>query len=304
MTFRAVILSSAGLLAMTVAIAVSARDPLQAAPPVAGASDETLNAELVKTGLYLISGGNGNSLVRLSARGSILVDGQLPNTYRALMSQVRKISKLSDLPVRALILTGQHENHAGNAAQFEAAGVPVVAQENTWQRLTLGTAALNGSAGGRTPVPRVSYVRDYVLRIGGVEMQLFHFGNAYTSGDTVVYFPDLKVVAIGDLFTGGLPDPDYLAGGSLVGWGSVLARILELDFDVVVPGKGRTVTRGELEAFKAKIDTLVARARGLVQNGVSRDQLMTQLETADLGWRGNFTAGELDGFFAEVARMQ
>jgi hypothetical protein len=28
-----------------------------------------------------------------------------------------------------------------------------------------------------------------------------HFGNAYTDGDTVVYFPNLKVVSVGDLFT-------------------------------------------------------------------------------------------------------
>jgi hypothetical protein len=64
------------------------------------------------------------------------------------------------------------------------------------------------------------------------------------------------------------------------------------------------VTRSELEAFKAKIDTLVARARGLVQNGVPKDQLMTQLEIADPGWRGSFTGGELDGFYAELAQMQ
>jgi cyclase len=150
----------------------------------------------------------------------------------------------------------------------------------------------------------VSYAGDYVLQMGGVQMKLIHFGNAYTDEDTVVYFPDLKVVAIGDLFTFGLPEPDYLAGGSLVAWGPVIARILELDFDVVVPGKGRVVTRRELEAFEARINTMVARARELVKNGVSRDLLATQLETDDLGWHWNLTGSELDGFYAELARMQ
>lgn len=297
---RTILLSAAGLFAMTVASAQDQREATRSA----GVADETLSAELVKTGLYLIRSSSGNSLMRLSARGSILVDGQCPNTYRAQMSQVRKISKLSDLPVRALILTNHQDNHAGNAAQFEAAGVALIAQENIWQRLSLGAPALNGSASGPTTVPRVSYARDYVLRMGGAEMQLFHFGNAYTSEDTVVYFPDLKVVAVGDLFTLGLAEPDYPAGGSLVAWGPVIARILELDFDVVVPGKGQMVTRRELEAFGAKIDAVVARAHELVQGGVPKDQLMTQLEAADLGWRGNFTGGELDGFYAELAQMQ
>jgi len=63
-----------------------------------------------------------------------------------------------------------------------------------------------------------------------------------------------------------------------VGWGPVLAEILKLDFDVVVPGTGPTVTRADLEAFKAKVDTLVSRAAKLVKGGVSKDQLMAKTQ--------------------------
>jgi cyclase len=108
----------------------------------------------------------------------------------------------------------------------------------------------------------------------------FHFGNAYSSADTVVYFPNLKVVAVGSLFAS-MPSPDFSAGGSLVNWGPVLAQILKLDFDVVVPGTGPAVTRADLEAFKTKIDTLVSRASELVRNVVPKDQLMAQLKTED-----------------------
>ena len=131
-------------------------------------------------------------------------------------------------------------------------------------------------------------------------MQLFHFGNAHTNGDTVVYFPNLKVVAVGDLFAA-TPNPDFSAGGSLVGWGPVLAQILKLDFDVVVPGTGPPVTRADLEAFKTKIDTLVSRATGLVKKGVPKDQLMAQLKTDDLGWQLSFTGNQLDRFYSELS---
>jgi cyclase len=113
---------------------------------------------------------------------------------------------------------------------------------------------------------------------------LLHFGNAHTSRDTVVHFPNLKVVAVGDLFAP-TPDPDFSAGGSLVGWGPVLGQILKLDFDVVVPGTGPMVGRGDLEAFKAKIKMLVSRAANLVKKGMAKDQLMAQLTGDDLGWR-------------------
>jgi glyoxylase-like metal-dependent hydrolase (beta-lactamase superfamily II) len=125
----------------------------------------------------------------------------------------------------------------------------------------------------------------------------------HTNGDTVVYFPNLKAVAVGDLFAA-TPNPDFSAGGSLVGWGPVLAQILKLDFDVVVPGTGPMIPRADLEAFKTKIDTLVSRATALARKGVPKDQLMAQLKTDDLGWQFNFTGDRLDAFYAELIRAK
>ena len=134
--------------------------------------------------------------------------------------------------VKVLIVTNHHENHTGNDAQFVAAGIRTIAQENAARRFR--APATEGEKAS-TPTIEV-YDREYTLRQGGVEVQLRSFGRARTDGDTVVYFPDLKVVVVGDLFNGGMPEPDFSAGGSLVDWGPVLARVLELDFDVVVPG--------------------------------------------------------------------
>lgn len=75
----------------------------------------------------------------------------------------------------------------------------------------------------------------------------------------------LEGVAVGDLFTAGEPEPDFSAGGSLVNWGPVLSRILELDFDVVVSGTGPPATRADLETFKSRLDTLTSRATELGQ---------------------------------------
>jgi cyclase len=140
-----------------------------------------------------------------------------------------------------------------------------------------------------------------MLRLGGVEVQLSHFGNACTNGDTVVYFPYLKVVALGDLFTPDTPNPDFAGGGSLVDWGPVLAQILKLDFDVAVPSTGPMITRDDLVAFKTKIDILVSRARALVKNGVPKDQLLPQLNADDFGWQFRFTDDDLDRFYAELS---
>jgi cyclase len=254
-----------------------------------------LKAELVKTGLYLISGGGCNSLLRLSASGLIIVDGKLPGNYDALLEQAHKIS---DQPVRVLINTDYHEYHTGNNSRFLEDATQILAQENVKGSLT----AFN-TAGGKAGLPTRTYDQHLTLGLGGIEAQVLHFGNAHTNGDTVVYFPNLRVVAVGDLFALA-PDPDYSAGGSLVGWGPVLAEVLKLDFDVVVPGTGPTVARADLEALKTRIDTLVSRATLLVRNGVPKDKLMGQLKTDDLGWRLNFAGEHLDHFYAELSRSK
>lgn len=278
-----------------VAAAAGAEDIPKGGEPRLDASMEVSGAQLVKTGLYLIPDGGANSLLRFTANGLILVDGKLPGRYRALMSQVRKVSRLSDMSVRVLVVTDHHESKTGNNAQFLAAHVPVIAQDNVGRSL----ASYRPSV-GTIPPPTVSFDREYTIKLGGVEARLLHFGSAHTNGDTVVYFPNLKVVAVGDLFATGPPDPDFANGGSLVGWPQVLDHILQLDFDTVVPSTGPTVTRADLEAFKAKIETLVMRAKALAAKDVGKIDLLGQLKTDDLGWTFSFNREQLDRFYSEL----
>ncbi len=276
------------------AVASSAQTTQNDGPQANDAGNSVLTADLVRTGLFVISGAGGNSLLRLTANGLILVDGKRPCNYKALVTKARKLS-FSDQPIRALITTDYHIDHTGNNAEFLAAGTQIFAQENVKQNLIT-----NNLPDGRVAPPTITYDRDYTLRLGGIEARLLHFGHARTDGDTVVYFANLKVVAVGDLFAP-IPDPDFSAGGSLVGWGPVLGEVLKLDFDIAVPGAGPIVTKADVAAFKNKIDTLVSRATGLVDKGVPRDRLMSELKTDDLGWKFSFTKDQLDHFYSELS---
>ena len=254
-----------------------------------------LTPHTVKVGLYYFSGGGANSILRLSANGLILVDGKLAGNYDEL---TRKIRKISDQSIRVVIDTDHYEEHTGTNAKFLADGTQVVAQANVKKNL----AGYNPPDGNVTP-PAVTYDHEETLHYGQVPVQLLHFGNARTDGDTVVYFPDLKVVAVGDLYAS-TPEPDYSAGGSLVGWGPALAEILKLDFSAAVPGQGPQISKADLEAFKTKIDTVVSRATRLVKAGIPESQLISQLKTDDLGWKLNFSQEQIHGFYAELSRAR
>jgi cyclase len=296
--FKKILLVCVPRVIIFLALTGAVTDSLLAAEEKPGnvSQDVKLNIQPVKTGLFLITGGGANSLLRLSPNGEILVDGKRAENHAALMSQVRKISRITDMPIRVVIVTNHHEDRSGTNAKFLAAGAQILAQENVASRL-----AADRSSSDTVVLPTITYANDYMLRFGGVEVKLMHFGNAYTNNDTVVYFPNLKVVAVGDLFTPDTPNPDFSGGGSLVDWGPVLGQILELDFDVAVPSKGPMITRDDLIAFKTKVEILVSRARALVNKGVPKDQLVSQLSPEDFGWQFKFNPDDLDRFYAELS---
>ncbi len=83
------------------------------------------------------------------------------------------------------------------------------------------------------------------MKLRGADVRVLHFGRAHTGGDSVVYFPDVKVVATSDAVTTGTQGPlaDYAGGGSFAEWTPVLDAMLKLE-----------------------------------------DQLLMQLKTDDIGW--------------------
>jgi hypothetical protein len=74
---------------------------------------------------------------------------------------------------------------------------------------------------------------------------------------------------------------------------------LKLDFDAAIPGNGDVLTKADVQAYKTKFDTVIARARDLVRQGVPQDQLLAQLKTDDIGWTPRIP--KMDAFYAELS---
>jgi glyoxylase-like metal-dependent hydrolase (beta-lactamase superfamily II) len=223
-------------------------------PSAANADIPPLSTELVKPGLYRISGAGGATLLRLSPEGPIVVDAKRAGTYAALMAEIQRLAKRPDQPVRALILTGAGPEQAGNLARFVDAGVTVIVQRRALARL-VGDASASGTA---APKPFITYDADYVLRVGEVEVE--HVGRGRTGADSIVSFPDLRVIAVGDLFTAATPEPDCASGGSFAGWAAAIDHLLWSDFDIAVPSRGAPVGKPELMALKATLEALARRS--------------------------------------------
>ena len=211
----------------------------------AAAADSTLTTELVKPGLYRISGESGGTVLRVDARGLIVVDAQREAVSSALMDEVHRIAKTETLPVRALVVTAIGPEQTGNVVPFAAAGVPVIVQ---WHALPRLVADLRARGATAPPGAFVSYRNDYLLRDGDLEAEVEHVGSGRTGADSVVFFRELRAVAVGELFTHDAPQVDSASGGSFAGWASAISHLLWFDFDVAVPSRGAPVGKRELAA--------------------------------------------------------
>lgn len=270
---------------------------LAQAPGGRGGAPPPQTIQQVKPNLYMVVGAGGNSTFRVTPAGVILVDGKLPGdaNYNALMALIKGVT---DQPVKYLIVTHHHADHTGNNQKFLDAGVQIVAHENLNKNLVTYV---------QDPKPASASITypgaGYTVKLGGATAELHHFGRAHTSGDTVVYFPDLKTVCLSDTVTTGKTDPliDYAGGGSAADWTNVLAGVLKLDFDAAIPGNGDVLTKADVAAYKAKIDAMLADARALIAKGTPQDQLLAQLKT-DLGWSPRVP--KIDAFYAELGTSE
>jgi cyclase len=120
---------------------------------------------------------------------------------------------------------------------------------------------------------------------------MLYFGRGHTNGDTVIFFPDLRTVHAGDLVIDGMPVIDYDNGGSALEFVATLEKLMTLDFDTVIPGHGRVLTKDDVRAYIPKLKTMNDRMRELARRKVPDDQLAAQLKLDDIGWAHTVSTG-------------
>lgn len=244
--------------------------------PKAGATVEKIRE--LKPNLYMITGGGANTLVRVTPEGLILVDTKNPgdDNFNRVMEEIKSVSAL---PVKYVLNTHHHPDHVGTNQKFIEAGAQIVA---------LDALKANMASDARTKdipgLPTVTFAKDYELKFGGAVVQAHFYGRGHTGDDTMVYFPDAKVVMVSDQMSDATPIVDFANGGSAVEFTRSLDGVLKLDFEMAIPGRGEPKTRAEVQAFRDKFATVVTRASDAIKAGATKETLAMQVKTDDLGF--------------------
>lgn len=193
----------------------------------------------IRDNIYqILSAASGGILVLVSDDGVLFIDSKFANEYDQYMALLRTVT---DQPVRYVINTHMHGDHTGGNVPLEANGADIIATENARRRMA-ETQAMG--------LPMMTFEDHMRIWFAGEPLDLYWLGRGHTDGDLVVHMPEQNLVHTGDLFAGFDPSLrliDYNGGGSLMEWSGTLERVLELEFDTVIPGHREPTDRAKLE---------------------------------------------------------
>jgi cyclase len=232
----------------------------------------------------------GNVLIYLTPDGVVLVDCKFESMHDDILA---KVKSLTDKPIKYVILTHNHADHAGGAAKMAASGATVIISTDDLENLA--------RAPNQTWLPDLGYSGRAQLHLGGDIAELYEV-RGHTRGDTLVYFPAERVVESGDLFATVEELPyivDYSSGGNWTDLSGEIDELLKLDFDVVIPGHGPPVTRQDVVKVRNRVVAIRERFRALNREKKTQDEIGQTL-MKEFGWGKEPAPGNLPGMMQEL----
>jgi glyoxylase-like metal-dependent hydrolase (beta-lactamase superfamily II) len=197
------------------------------------------------------------------------------------------IRKVTDKPIRYVVDTHTHLDHAFGNCVFTKLGAVVIAHERDRAALeksadsALKSAAAFGVTeemlqGTTIAVPTVSFTERARVDLGGIAVELISAAPSHTPGSALVWVPSRSVLFTGDvLFTDFHP---YLADGDIAGWLKALDAVSALDAAAIVPGHGPLSTKKDVEDMKAYLATFDKKAREMAAAGAGADAIVAELK--------------------------
>ena len=240
------------------------------------------------SGVYMLMGRGGNLGLSVGEDGVFLIDDQYAPLTDKIVAAIREITSE---PVRFVFNTHWHGDHTGGNENMGGAGALIVAHENVRARLSIdqvlervGRPVSTTPAASEGSWPVVTFTEDVTFHLNGDDLHAFHVEAAHTDGDAIVHFRRANVVHMGDtFFQGSFPFIDTATGGSIDGIIAAAGRALAvMDVDTkVIPGHGRLSTREDLRTYRDAMKTLRDRVAGLMEEGLSLEDILARTPCAD-----------------------
>lgn len=211
-----------------------------------------------------------------SDEGVLLSDCGFIGSGKQLKSELEKISPL---PVKYVINTHWHHDHAGGNFTFYDNATIISSQQTREILATNYTSEFWQETYEAFPdyaLPEITFKDSIKLNFGCESIELKCFSIAHTRGDITVHFKEQNIIHVGDLlFTFGFPALDVEKGSTPERLVSALTFIFDFvdDETIIVPGHGPNFTKAELAEYIQMITETSNIVTNFYKKGMSMDEM-------------------------------
>ena len=227
----------------------------------------------IKENIMMLSGKGGNIGLLTGAQGILLIDDDYKDMTPALIKVLQPFGGVGKL--KYIINTHWHGDHTqGNLELGQHA--TIVAHDNVRARLLnaqeIKLFNMKSEPYPEIALPSVTYKTQMHLHMNNEDVELVHFSNGHTDGDSVVFFKNVNVIHTGDhFFNGFFPFVDVEHGGDVLGMAENITQLITMinDDTVIMPGHGPIGNKTDLIAFRDMLVGTAAEVQKMIDKGAT-----------------------------------
>ena len=256
------IVASVLLLTLT-AVPAAAQQPVSATTKVEGTDN-----------VYVFRYQFHQSMFVVTPDGVIATD-PISENRPAADAYLAEIRKVTQAPIRYVIYSHHHPDHAAGGKPFKDAGATFVAHKIAKDRL----AQMNRP----DIVPPDETVDDKrTITLGGTELELLYVGKNHSDNSLVMRLPKEKLIFAVDFIPVQTLNFRNMPDSYLPDWHESLKRVLAMEWDRIIPGHpgpgGRLGTKDDVRNHLGYMDELSAEVKKLADSGQCTESGMRELK--------------------------
>ncbi len=249
----------------------------------------------------------------------LVVDANFPSGAQVVLPKIRA---QTEKPIRFVVDTHHHGDHAYANQYWQEQGAVIVAHEGVLAEMKRVETGFFGTKPGswegvaqqrpdvaqsRLRPPGLLFSREMVFTDPHHRVELRHFGVAHTRGDGFAWLPEERILFTGDACVNG--PYNYMGDGHTGDWLTTLENARALKPKVVCPGHGRMGGPEVLDQQIAYLKSLRNEVKQLVDARKSAAEVKASVETLRATLReqpqighyvGNMFASQVEKVYVEM----
>lgn len=213
----------------------------------------------------------------------VVIDANFPKEAGDVIAAIKKTTSK---PIRYVLDTHHHGDHAYGNAVWAREGAKIVANVNCSRLLqTTGPKSWEDASKSRRDIADdtlkqvdMTFDDKFVLEDETQRVEFHYLGHAHTSGDAVAWLPKHKILCTGDACVNGAFN--YMGHASSASWIKVLEKMQAFNAKLIVPGHGPLAGSELVGKQKRYFEELRQQVKKAIDNNKKLDEIPATLEMA------------------------